>query len=254
MKTFAAVTLAPVFALVLATPVVAKTKPVRANYITTALASPTRPAADKARDAARKPAQLIAFAGIRPGQTVVDFIMGGGYLTRILAGAVGRSGKVIAYQPAEFIEFRAAYGTEQDAVVKDYGNVTALSLPLTQLAFAEQPDVIVTVQNWHDLYLNVAATDGAERVAATLFDALKPGGTLVVVDHAAVAGAPRSVADTLHRVDPAKARADIEKAGFVFDGESKLWANARDPMTELVFKPTLRGKTNQFAYRFRKPR
>lgn len=249
MKIFVVATLA----LVLATPLAAKTKPAKANFVTMALASPTRPAADKARDAVRKPAQLIAFARIKPGQTVLDFIMGGGYLTRILAGAVGPSGKVIAYQPAEFIAFQASYGTDQDSVVKDYANMIALRLPLTQFALAEQPDVIVTVQNWHDMYLNVAATDGAERMAATLFDALKPGGTLVVVDHAAVAGAPRTVADTLHRIDPGKARADIEKAGFVFDGESRAWANAADPMTELVFKPALRGKTNQFAYRFRKP-
>lgn len=239
------------FALLLAAPAAAQTP---AKAVQAALADPSRPAADRARDAARKPAQILAFAGVKPGDKVADFIMGGGYWTRILAGAVGPRGKVYAYQPAEFIAFRAAYGTEQDAAVKGLANVVPSRDSLTVAAFPEPLDLIFTSQNWHDFHLNMAPPGSAAAMAAHLFSLLKPGGTLLVIDHAAAAGAPLSVADTLHRIDPAKARAEIEAAGFVLEAESPLLRNPADPKTALVFSPAIRGKTDQFVYRFRKPR
>ena len=222
--------------------------------VTTALADPARPAADKARDAARKPAELLAFAGIKPGDKVADFIMGGGYLTRILARTVGDAGKVYAYQPAEFIAFRAAYGTDQDTAVAGYANVTASREGLATVAFPEPLDAIVTVQNYHDLHLKMAPPGSAAFITKRLYDALKPGGVFLVVDHAAVAGADFAVADTLHRIDPAKARAEIESVGFTFEGESAMYANPADPRTAIVFDPGIRGKTAQFVYKFRKPK
>ena len=219
----------------------------------TALADPARPAADKARDAARKPAELLAFAKVKPGQVVVDYIMGGGYLTHVLASAVGTGGKVYAYQPAEFIAFRADYGKEQDAVAAARKNVVALRPSLGAFAVAEPVDTIITVQNWHDLHNPMAPAGTAAGIAKQLFAMLKPGGTFVVVDHAAAAGADDATQQKLHRINPAVARAEIESAGFVFDGESKLWANAADPKTALVFDAAIRGKTDQFAYRFKKP-
>ena len=219
-----------------------------------ALVDAKRPAADVARDAARKPAEILSFARVKRDSTVLDFIMGGGYWTRLLATAVGPKGRVLAYQPAEFIAFRAAYGTEQDAVVKDYTNVTPLRPALATFALPSQPDGILTVQNYYDLHLNVAPKGGAERMMTALFHALEPDGTLLVVDHSAVAGAPLTVADTLHRIDPAIARAEIERAGFVFDGELPIYRNPADPRTTLVFDPSIRGKTDQFVYRFRKLR
>ena len=213
-----------------------------------------RPAADIARDVSRKPAEILAFARVKRGDTVLDFIMGGGYWTRLLATAVGPRGRVLAYQPAEFIAFRAAYGTEQDAAVKGVANAVPLRIKLAEFAIDTSPDVILTVQNWHDLYLKMAPADSGARMAQALFHALKPGGTFVVVDHAAAADAPREVADTLHRIDPARARKDIEAAGFVFDGELPIYRNPSDPRTTLVFDPLIRGKTDQFVYRFRKPR
>lgn len=219
-----------------------------------ALAAPTRPAADKTRDAARKPAELLAFARIEPGQTVVDFIMGGGYLTHVLAGAVGPRGRVFAYQPAEFVQYRAAYGTEQDAAVAPYRNVTASRVSLGAIAFPTPVDTIVTVQNYHDLHLKAMPAGMAARVDAALFKALKPGGTLVVVDHVANPGDTVANADTLHRIDPAVLRQEIEAAGFRFDGESQAWRNPSDDHAKLVFDPAVRGKTDQIAYRFVKPR
>ncbi|MES2753415.1 MAG: methyltransferase [Pseudomonadota bacterium] len=213
-----------------------------------AVASDNRPTEDKARDAVRKPAELLALLDLKPGAKVADFIMGGGYWTRILSNAVGPTGKVYAYQPGEFIQFRAAYGTEQDAAVAGRANVVAQRDSLRAVAWPEPLDAIVTVQNWHDLHLNIVPPAFAGDVAKRLFAALKPGGVLLVVDHVGAAGQ----ADSLHRGDPAGTKAEIEAAGFKLDGESKLYANAGDPHTALVF--TMRGKTDQFVYRFRKPR
>jgi predicted methyltransferase len=226
----------------------------KADPVATALASPTRPDADKARDAARKPAELMKFAAIKPGQKVVDFVMGGGYLTRVIAGTVGPKGLVYAFQPAEFVAFRAAYGTEQDDVAKALPNVKPLRSSFGAPAIPEPVDVIVTVQNYHDLFLAPFPADTADKATAALFKALKPGGTLIVVDHVAAAGSAREAPEKLHRIDPAFARAEIEKAGFKFDGELNTWRQSGDPHTANVFSPAIRGKTDQFAYRFRKPR
>jgi predicted methyltransferase len=226
----------------------------KADPVAAALASPARPDADKARDAARKPGELMKFAGIKPGQKVVDFVMGGGYATRVMAGVVGPKGTVYAFQPAEFIAFRAQYGTDQDAVAKAMANVKPLRSSFGAPAIPEPVDVIVTVQNYHDLYLKPFPVDTAAKATAALFKALKPGGTLIVVDHVAAAGSSTEAPEKLHRIDPAFARAEIEKAGFKFDGELNAWRQTGDPHTANVFDASIRGKTDQFAYRFRKPK
>jgi predicted methyltransferase len=240
--------LAAVLALALAVPVAANTP-----AITAALADPSRPAADQERDAARKPAEFLAFAKVKPGHKVADFVMGGGYWTRILAGVVGPKGKVYAYQPAEFIAFRAAYGAEQDAAVAGRANVVPLRQNIAALNFPEKLDVIVTVQNWHDMHLKQSPAGTAPMVAGKLFGALKPGGYLIVADNAAAPGTGFTTSDTLHRIDAAALRKEIEMAGFKFEGESPIWANPADPRTAIVFDPSIRGKADQFVYRFRKP-
>ena len=228
-------------------------KPAPGNYAA-ALADTARPEAQRARDAARKPAELLAFAGIKPGQTVADYIMGGGYLTHILAGAVGPKGKVYAFQPVEFVSYQAAYGTEQDAVAAARANVTPLRTLISDFALPEPADVIIAVQNFHDLYLKPMPAGTPDKGIAALYRALKPGGTLIVVDHVAADGTGSSAADTLHRIDPAFTRATLEKAGFRFDGELEIWRTTGDPHNANVFDPAIRGKTDQFAYRFRKPK
>jgi predicted methyltransferase len=238
--------------LALAAPLAAGAQTVPAP-IQTALADPGRPAADKERDAARHPGELLAFAGVKPGDKVADFIMGGGYFTRILAKTVGDKGHVYAYQPAEFIKFKASYADEQKAAVAGYANVTPLSDSLGTVKFAEPLDAIVTVQNWHDLHLKQSPPGFAASMAKRLYDNLKPGGVLLVVDHVAAADPGFAVPDKLHRIDPAAARVEIESAGFKFDGSLPLLASPADPHTTSVFDPSIRGKTDQFVYRFRKP-
>ena len=222
--------------------------------IEAALADPARPEADRARDPARKPGELLAFAEIAPGDRVADFIMGGGYFTRILSAAVGPKGHVYAYQPAEFIQFMPSYGTQQDEAVAGYANVTPSRLKLGEVAFPEALDAIVTVQNYHDLHLKMSPPGFAGVVAKRLYDALEPGGVLLVVDHVANPDPDFKAPDALHRIDPAAARAEIERAGFRFVGALPILGNPADPHTASVFDPSIRGKTDQFVFKFRKPR
>ncbi|WP_428628748.1 class I SAM-dependent methyltransferase [Sphingopyxis sp.] len=226
--------------------------PATADYAA-ALADPARPAADRERDAARKPAELLAFAQIAPGEKVGDYVMGGGYVTHLLAAAVGPKGHVYAFQPAEFIAFKAQYGTDQAAVDAAYANVDAVAGPFAAPAFAEPLDTIITVQNFHDLYLKPFPEGTGAKGSAALFAALKPGGTLIIVDHSAADGTGTTLADSLHRIDKAAVVEILTKAGFKLEAESDLYKHADDPRTANVFDPAIRGKTDQFALRFRKP-
>lgn len=216
------------------------------------LAAPARPADDRARDAARRTAETLAFARVRPGQRIADMIIGGGYFTRVFSAVVGSEGRVTAWQPAEFIAFQASYGDSLTAV-DALANVDAIRSPLAAPDFPTGLDLVFTAQNYHDLHLSIAPADTAARVNAAVFEALKPGGLYVVIDHHAVAGAPGTAADTVHRIDIAAVRREVLAAGFVLDGESDLLANPADPRTASVFDGAIRGRTSQFMLRFRKP-
>ena len=227
--------------------------PIPAN-ITKALADPARPATDVARDAARHPAELLAFAGVKPGAQVADFIIGGGYFTRILSAAVGPKGHVTAYQPAEFIQFQASYGENLKTVAAAYKNITPLSSSLQVMDLPDKLDLVMTVQNYHDLHLGPFPKDTATKINAEVFKSLKPGGVFLIVDHAATAGSGISAADTLHRIDIAAVKSEVEAAGFKLAAESSMLAVSADPHTANVFDPVIRGKTDQFVLKFVKPR
>ena len=226
--------------------------PAASDY-SAALADTQRPAADREADAKRLPGELLAFAQIAPGEKVGDYIMGGGYWTRLLAAAVGPQGKVYAFQPDEFIAFRAAYGDEQNAAVAGRANAVALRGTVAAPPFPEPLDTLITVQNLHDLYLGVMPEGTGAKAIAALYAALKPGGTLVVVDHSAAPGAGLAAANSVHRMDKAAAVAALTAAGFMLEAESELYARPDDPRTANVFDPSIRGKTDQFALRLRKP-
>ena len=225
---------------------------IAADY-SAALDDAQRPAADRERDATRFPAELLAFAQIEPGEKVGDYIMGGGYWTRILSNLVGPQGKVYAFQPDEFVAFRPAYGEEQNAAVAGRGNVVPLRGPVAAPAFPEPLDTIITVQNFHDLYIGAVPAGTAPRAIAALYGALRPGGTLLVVDHSAVQGAGAAAANSVHRMDRQVAIDALTGAGFVLDAEDDLYARPHDPRTANVFAPEIRGKTDQFVLRLRKP-
>ncbi|WP_168073090.1 class I SAM-dependent methyltransferase [Caulobacter sp. SSI4214] len=221
--------------------------------IAKAVADPSRPAEQSARDAARHPGEVLALAGVKTGDTVVDFIMGGGYFTRILSGAVGPKGTVYAYQPAEFIKFKAKYGEDQASTVAALPNAKALNGPMVGLDLPDNLDVVITVQNYHDMHLKPFPADTAAKVDAEIFKSLKPGGVFLVVDHAAAAGSGLAAPDTLHRIDVEAVKKEVEAAGFKLEAQSPLLANATDPHTASVFDPAIRGKTDQFILKFRKP-
>jgi predicted methyltransferase len=209
--------------------------------------APTRPQADIDRDAARKPAEMVAFAGIQPGSKVADLLPGGGYFTRVFAAAVGPSGKVYAWLPTQA---PAAYQNRLDPITNDpaYANVTVLRETAPAFTPPEPLDVVFTAQNYHDLHNNGQTP---EALNAAIFKALKPGGVYIVVDHAGKAGSGVADTNTLHRIDPAAVKAEVLKAGFKFDGESTVLQRPDDPHTAKVFD--LHDRTDQFAFRFKKP-
>lgn len=210
-----------------------------------------RPLADTARDADRKPAEMLAFAKIAPGKKVVDFIAGHGYFTRLFAVAVKPGGSVIAVVPKEVADHDPVAVSSLAAIAAEpaYGDVTVVSGLLDPSI--KNVDVIWTAQNYHDLHN--APPELLAGANAAIFAALKPGGYYVVIDHAAAPGSGASATKTLHRIDPAVIKAELTAAGFVFDGESKALANPADNHLKAVFDPSIRGHTDQFAYRFKKP-
>ncbi|WP_397423020.1 class I SAM-dependent methyltransferase [Phenylobacterium sp.] len=221
--------------------------------IVAAVADKGRPEADTKRDADRKPAEMLEFAGVKPGSKVADFIPGGGYFTRIFAKAVGPKGKVYAVTnppPATATTLPAIFGIAADP---QYGNITVVQTGIANFAVPEQVDVFWTAQNYHDLFARARNVD-VSKVDKLIFDAIKPGGVFIVLDHAAAPGTPIDPDDKLHRIDPAHVKAQLISSGFKFEGESTVLRNPNDDHTKGVFDPAIRGKTDQFIYKFRKPR
>lgn len=221
--------------------------------IDAAVADPTRPAADRDRDAQRKPAEMLAFAGVKPGMTVIDLLPGGGYFTRLFSDTVGPNGKVGAYVPDEFLTShpKALDGVKAIAAEPSHKNIEAIHDPALQAGPANMANVVWTSQNYHDLH-NVAGFD-VIAFNKVLFNMVKPGGVYVVLDHSGTPGSGFSETNTLHRIEAAQVRKEVEAAGFKFDGENKVLANPADPRTAKVFDPSIRGHTDQFILRFRKP-
>lgn len=213
------------------------------------LADPARTDADRARDGARKPAEILAFALVREGWKVGEYTPGGGYYTRLLSPAVGAKGRVYAYPPDEIVKLLPGHLTDAqaNAAAAPLKNVTVVTGPTTGFAAPEPLDLVFTSQNYHDLHTRYAVAGAPTGFNAAVFKALKKGGRYVIVDHRG------AEPDKLHRIDPAQVRREVEAAGFVFEAESAVLANPDDPRTAGVFDPSIRGKTDQFALRFRKP-
>ena len=220
------------------------------------LADPGRPAADLADDAARKPAEVLAFAKIRPGQTILEVEGGRGWYSDILSTAIGPAGKLYIQYPAEFAYGDAAYKTRMDAgrlknatIVKshfdDYSAIPAASV-----------DKVIWILGPHEVYFVPPNTQGLGDEAKTYAEikrVLKPGGEFIAMDHAADAGAPKNIAQTLHRTDPANVLAAAKAAGLDYVDKSDVLANPADDRTKRVFDATIRRHTDQFLFRFRKP-
>jgi predicted methyltransferase len=225
-----------------------------AAAITSAVASADRPASDSQRDALRKPAQLIAFAGIKPGDRVADLIPGKGYFTRIFSKVVGPKGHVYAIVPTEFLKLAPKSSDDAKAIgaASGFANVSAITAPVASLSAPEPLDVAWTSDNYHDVY-GFAGANAAAALDASVFKALKPGGIFMIIDHVARAGTSATSPQTLHRIDPATVKAQALAAGFTLAGESTLLHNPADTHDVVVFSPAIRGHTDQFVLKFRKP-
>ena len=226
-----------------------------AEVVRKAVADAGRPESDKQRDADRKPAETIAFAGIKPGDRIVELFPGDGYFTRILSKVVGDEGRVIAVAPPPGPS--AAAGAPEPvapirAIAADprYRNVEAFVQRIPEMSGSQRADLVWTSLNYHDQH-NAAKDMSAFNRA--MFNALKPGGTYIDIDRAAAPGSGARDTPALHRIDPEIVKTEVGAVGFVFEGRSDLLRNAQDAHTLKTKDPAIRGKTDQFILKFRKP-
>src|ERR1700734_2571547 len=226
------------------------------DNIAAAVADSNRPDPDKARDANRKPAETLAFTGVKPGAQVAELLPGGGYFTRIFSKAVGSSGHVYALVPAPLPDAPADvpdFAARVKAIAADpnYSNVSVVVEPFSQLGVPVPVDMVWTSQNYHDLHNFPGLDVGVFN--KMVFDDLKPGGIYLILDHAAAAGSGARDTKTLHRIDPETVKAEVLAAGFKLVGGSDLLHQPGDDHTLKVFDPSIRGKTDQFILKFQKP-
>ena len=271
---------ATVAALLLMQPLLAADIP---SYVSAAVADANRPDTDRERDAGRKPAEVIAFAGIKPGDKVADFIPGRGYFTKIFCKLVGDAGHVYAVSiprsPPPGASSSSSSSSSAPSPAPACDNVTVVQLrsknlpapelysssddpgavyeyikqspPAENFAVPEPLDVIWTSENYHDLHNKGLGSPDMLRVNQSLFNALKPGGVLMIEDHAAAPGSGARDTDTLHRIDPEQVKREVLAAGFVFVGESKALHNPDDAHDIKAYN--MHDQTDRFLFKFKKP-
>lgn len=222
-----------------------------------AVAHPKRRAADQDRDAGRKPAEVLAFFGIERGMTVLDMFSGGGYYSELLSFVVGPEGKIVAHSNSAYLSF-VGKEFEQRYADDRLANVEVLMAENNELDLPpEKFDAVTLILSYHDFFY-VNAENGwpkidGPRLLVEIYEGMKPGAVLGVVDHYAEAGSPRETGNSVHRIDPGIVISELEIAGFVLDGKSNVLRNMDDDYSKIVFDPELRGKTDRFVFRFRKP-
>ena len=230
-----------------AAPVMAQKVP---NYVSAAIGDAKRPPADKDADSYRMPAESVAFAMVKPGDQVLELLGIGGYYTRILSKVVGPKGHIYTTIPPAMQDNPKFAGPEK-AIAADpnYSNVTVLFEPSTALSAPAPVDVVWTSDNYHDLHNSPGGVADIDAFNKSAFAVLKPGGIFFVIDHAGAPGTGFSQTNTLHRIDPQTVKDEVQKAGFVFDGQSAaLHRASEDYTTHSTFKD------EQFIFRFRKPK
>jgi predicted methyltransferase len=202
-----------------------------------------------------KQSELIRFARVGAGSTVIDVYPGDGNWTRLFSDIVGPEGRVFSFVPAEVADFKNDPVGRMRTLAKEpgRGNVEAVSADLVAMQEVTQPADFVWLRLfYHDLHTALMQKKGATAAAfnRAVYERLKPGGSYVIVDHAAAAGAGTRDTQSLHRIDPASVRKEVEAAGFVLDAESTTLTNKDDPHAIKVFDPSIKGETDRFAYRF----
>ena len=225
-----------------------------ADPVNDALAHPDRPAVDRERDATSLPAQILRFARLTHRGVVVDLFAGGGYYTEIIARSMSDDSTIYMHNNAAYLGF-AGDDVNQRLAKNRLPNVVRYDREMDEFDLeADSVDLVITVLTYHDIYFTTDGWDlNADDFFGTIHDILKPGGTLVVIDHAAASGTGSSAAQELHRIDPAFALDDIKSHGFEFAGESAVLRNDIDPLDVSVFDPSIRRKTSRFVYKFIEP-
>lgn len=221
-----------------------------------AIAEPTRPPTDTVRDANRKPAETLTFAGVKPGDKIGDYAAGAGYFTRLFAGIAGPKGHVYASVPSALLQYpNIVKGiAEIQSYAVGHPNVSVnFASAIDAARYPEKLDLFWISQNYHDLKDPFMGPVDMAAFNRAVYEALKPGGIYIVLDHVAAPGSPDNVTDTLHRIEPSVVRREVESAGFKFVGESHVLANPNDPHTAGPFNASIQGKTDQFIFKFRKP-
>jgi len=198
---------------------------------------------------------VIAFSGMKPGWTIADCIPGTGYYERIFAGVVGPKGRVYAFYPSEIPNFRKEVQLPPNGTTPWLGapNITAVVAPANDFAAPAPLDLFWISDNYHDLHDPFFAPADLAKINAAVFKALKPGGVYLIVDHRAEAGSGLSATNTLHRIDEAAVKTEVEAAGFQLAGESDVLKNPADNHSLGIFNPAIRSHTDQFILKFRKP-
>ncbi len=227
------------------------------QFLSAAVADPGRPATDTQRDAERKPAESMAFAGVQPKSVIVELMPGGGYYTRLLSKAIGPEGHLFAIVPAPRPDAPAGAPDRSlpiKALAADagYKNIEVQVQPIRALQLPSNADLVWTSNNYHDVH-NVEGIDILAFNKA-VWAALKPGGVYLVIDHTAAADAANDVTSTLHRIRPDTVIQEALAAGFTLEGKSEVLHNAGDSHELKVFDPAIQGKTDQFMLKFRKPK
>lgn len=205
-----------------------------------------------------KLSELIQFARVESGSSVIDVYPGDGDWTRLFSDIVGPKGRVYSFVPAEVAHFKSDPVGRMQMLAKEPGreNVETVSADLIAMPEDTRPvDVLWLHLFYHDLHTPLMQARGATAANfnRAVYQRLKPGGSYVIVDHAAAVGSGASDAQSLHRIEPAFVREEVEAAGFVLDAQSTMLANKDDPRSINAFDPSIKGKTDRFAYRLVKP-
>lgn len=222
-----------------------------------ALAVESRLEADFERDGSRRPDAVLEFFGVAPGMVVLDMFSGGGYYSEVIAHVVGDAGHVDAHANEAYLSFVGEEFTARHANDR-LPNVDVLMAENNEMSLEpERYDAVVMILSYHDLYYDDPDSGwpkfDVDALLAELLKGLKPGGVLGVVDHQAEPGSPAETGNTLHRIDERIVIEELTAAGFVLEDESDLLKNEEDDYSKNVFDPAVRGNTDRFVLRFRKP-
>ncbi len=208
-------------------------------------------------DGLRRPSEVLAFFGLKAGDVAGEYLAGGGYYAKIMAGIVGPAGRVIAFNPPTFVQSEAALKNWAELTARPDNIFLQLKGTSDFSAADSSFDFMMMHLVYHDVYFENAqfgmVRADPDVFLAKLYKAMKPGGIVAVVDHVGPAGDTRAIVDATHRIDPVTVKADFARAGFVLEAESNLLAKPGDDISKNVFDPEIRGETNRFMFKFKRP-